>query len=502
MRQWRAIWVGAVSLALAGGLVACSEPTDTVESPENTLDIRVMQFNIEYGGTVVDFDSVPKAIEAAGADVVALQEAYGRTCIVAKSVGWPYCDPRTQVISRYPLVTPSDPSGQEVLVVPEQAEAFGVVNLHLPSAPFAPNLAAKGLSADELIAKEKGRLEAIQPVLESAGRLQDEGVPVVVLGDFNSPSFRDWTEATAGLRDHVSLVHWPVAQAVEDAGFVDAYRSVHPDPVSDPGLTWPAARPKAGTYNPALTGRPSDRIDMTFVTKDITVEDALIVGEESYDGTDIAVEPWPTDHRGVVTQMTIPLADPGPYVSASRTLVDQGTNVSVFGSGDGADEVVVSSGAASDDISDAAGTVTLDRGVAVLGTADLPIGQNTLSLVGSDGAPVTTGGLWVRDPGAETSITTNKSVYASGEPIEVSWTNAPGNKWDWIGVFPHGAKADSGNYANWLYTLATVEGSATIDADTEGGSWPMAPGEYDVLILADDSYAELARTTFTVKGNG
>ena len=487
-----------VAAAVFGGLAACTDGTEPVEAPEDTLDIRVMQFNIEYGGTVVDFDSVPAAIEAAGADVVALQEAYGRTCKVADSVDWPYCDPRTQVISKYPLVTPSDPTGAEVLVVPEEAKAFGVVNLHLPSAPFGPNLAKKGLSAEELIAKERGRLEALEPVLDAAGRLQDADVPVVVLGDFNAPSHRDWTAETVGLREHVSEVDWPVSQAVEDAGFTDAYRTIHPDPVTEQGLTWPAARPEAGSYNPALTGKPSDRIDMTFVSSDITVEDSLIVGEESYDGTDIAVEPWPTDHRGVVTQMTIPLADPGPYVSASRTLVDQGINVPVFGSGEGADEVAVTAAEGTTDDGEAITSVTLDRGVAVLGTADLPPGQYTLNLVSSGGEAVATGDLWVREPGVEATISTNKSVYASGERIELTWQDAPGNKWDWIGVFPRGADANSGSYANWLYTEATVQGSATIDAETDGGPWPIPPGKYDVMLLADDSYAELARASFTV----
>ena len=116
-------------------------------------------------------------------------------------------------------------------------------------------------------------------MLDSAARLQSDAVPVVILGDFNSPSHRDWTSDTAGLRDHVIPVKWPVTQAVEDAGYVDAYRSLYPDPVADPGLTWPAARPKSGSYNPGLTGRPADRIDMTFVSSDISVETADIVGE-------------------------------------------------------------------------------------------------------------------------------------------------------------------------------------------------------------------------------
>ena len=157
---------GVLAAAIAGalataGLAACTDAPASEQVPPEAMTVRVMQFNIEYGGTVVDFDSVPKAIEAAGADVVALQEAYGNTCKVADALQWSYCDPRTQVVSRFPLITPSDPSGDEVLVVPEQGRAFGVVNLHLPSAPYGPNQAAKG--ADSRRAHREGARPAQGP---------------------------------------------------------------------------------------------------------------------------------------------------------------------------------------------------------------------------------------------------------------------------------------------------------------------------------------------------
>ena len=493
MNRSSAIVSGALALSLTGALAACTESGDTPKEPTaEPMTVRVMQFNIEYGGTVVDFASVPGAIEAAGADVVALQEAYGKTCKVADAVQWSYCDPRTQVISRFPLITPTDPSGDEVLVLPEEGRAFGVVNLHLPSAPYGPNQAAEGGEADELIAQEKGRLEAMDPVLEAADRLQHEGVPVVVLGDFNSPSHRDWTPQTAGLRDHVIPVEWPVSTELEDAGYDDAYRTVYPDPVTDPGLTWPAARPKSGSYNPALAGRPADRIDMTFVSPDIAVESAEILGEPDSEFTDIPVDPWPTDHRAVVSEMEIPLADPGTYISASTRLVEQGKNVELFAHADYPFTVQIDTGHGEPM------PIELEHGVAVMNTTDLAIGENALNLVSEDGLPVTTGSLWVREPGTETVVTTSQAAYAQNVPIQVSWTNAPGNKWDWVGVYKRGADPNIAWYKNWLYTEATIEGSAKINGHASGGPWPLPPGKYDVLLLADDSYAELGRAPFRV----
>lgn len=481
--------VAVVVLALSG----CTSGQDDVAAGED-VTVRVMQFNIEYGGTVVDFAGVPAAIEAADADVVAVQEAYGNTCRIARALDWEYCDPRSQTLSRYPLVTPSDPTDPEVLVAVEPGQVLAVVNVHLPSAPYGPNKAAAGASADELVAAERGRMEAFEPALTATARLQELGLPVLVIGDFNTPSHRDWTEETTGLRDHVIPVEWPVTIAAEEVGLVDAYRSVHPDPVADQGLTWPAARPRSGSYNPALSGRPADRIDMTFASPDITVQSVAVVGEPGADDTDIAVEPWPTDHRAVVSELAVPLGDPGPYVSPVERLVDQGAETELLVSAEApAQEVQVTgpAGELSLPVEDESGTVTLS-------TAGLVPGEYTTTLLGSSG-PVATNELWVRRAGAVPQLRTGRATYDVGEPVDITWRDAPGNKWDWLGVYRRGADPDVAWYKNWAYTEATVAGSATIDARSEGGPWPLPPGDYDVLLLADDSYQELARAAFTVR---
>jgi hypothetical protein len=48
-------------------------------------------------------------------------------------------------------------------------------------------------------------------------------------------------------------------RGMEHAGFNDSYRAVHPDPVKDSGLTWPAARPFVKGYNPGLNGAAAYR---------------------------------------------------------------------------------------------------------------------------------------------------------------------------------------------------------------------------------------------------
>src|SRR6185295_13920639 len=107
-------------------LAACtsSSSTSTPTSPGSTVSaspsasagsesvqLTVMEFNVEYGGTGVDFSSVPAAIEAAGADVVGIEEAYANTARIAEGLGWPYYDPRLQLVSRLPLIDPPEGKG-------------------------------------------------------------------------------------------------------------------------------------------------------------------------------------------------------------------------------------------------------------------------------------------------------------------------------------------------------------------------------------------------------
>ena len=64
------------------------------------------------------------------------------------------------------------------------------------------------------------------------------GTPVIVTGDFNSPSHLDYTKAAIGLRPAlIDEVPWPVSQRMLAAGFTDSFRAAHPDPVARPGLT-------------------------------------------------------------------------------------------------------------------------------------------------------------------------------------------------------------------------------------------------------------------------
>jgi hypothetical protein len=105
-------------------------------------------------------------------------------------------------------------------------------------------------------------------------------------------------------------------------------------------------------------------------------------------------------------------------------------------------------------------------------------------------------------------LATDKTTYAVGEPIEVTWDDGPANRWDWIGVY----EADAANpakddYLLWGYTGGheagalppTVFGAMTMGPDSQGKPWPLPPGDYRIHYLLADQYDSAGYVDVTVE---
>ena len=62
----------------------------------------------------------------------------------------------------------------------------------------------------------------------------------------------------------------------------------------------------------------------------------------------------------------------------------------------------------------------------------------------------------------------------------MAWSNVPGNRFDWIGIYRRGADPAVASYLLWTYTGATIVGSATLD-ETSEGRFPLPPGKYTAM---------------------
>lgn len=279
---------------------------DRLRGMVSPRELRVMSWNLWYGGTKVDDhrEKQLKVITETGADVVGLQETYGNAAReLADALGWHHhrAGDNLGVISRHPITARlGDPEvgfygGTGVRIRLEDGQEVAIWTTHLDYTPYGPYEARfDGLPAAELIAHEAVRLAQMREILREVEATADPAVPVILVGDFNSPSHLDWPD-----------VEWPVTRAAEEAGLRDSYREAHPDPVREPGHTWSPvhALHEDGSGRP----EPQDRID--FVLHDgrgLHVRDSrTVVTGTPRTWPDVSANAWPSDHAAVLTTFTL-----------------------------------------------------------------------------------------------------------------------------------------------------------------------------------------------------
>jgi endonuclease/exonuclease/phosphatase family metal-dependent hydrolase len=496
-----------VAFLFASGLARAEAPAP--------VELRVMSFNIWYGGEQVNFASVVEAVRAADADIVGVQEPDGNLARLAGAAGYAHIDPRRNIMSRYPIfdsgagvrtepgaapygIAALDTASVHAWVMVRPGEVVAVANTHLSSDPYGPEAVRDGMSRDEVLTLEaRVRMPEARPIL-SLGALSQAGTPVFLTGDFNTPSHLDWTEAMQRVRPGIIryTMDWPVTRAIAGAGLRDSYREAHPDPTQRLGYTWTSGMP-APYVRPHET---IDRIDFVFAGGASETLASHIVGEPGGEGVDIAVSPYPSDHRGVVsTFRATPVAAPA-LISVAPYAARQGEDILVRGydpASEGWRAAIVPAGA------DAASAVlTLHEEVAAwrraarFSSAELAAGEYDAVLLGEDGRALRRTRFAVFAPDARPSVEAMTRRIAQGAPVRVRWANAPGNRHDWIGVFAAGAAI--GDYQTFAYVDARFAGEMEIATLTDDG--PLASGEYELRLMRDDSPTVLARAGFRIGG--
>ena len=488
------------------GLIAALMVAATLPAPVQHHDdhqrVRVLTLNIFYGGDDLDLSTgdfcatpdgcpatlrqVERVIRASGADVVGVQEAERNTERIAADLGW-HGSNHAHVMSRFPIIDPPGADGRYVFVEVTPGRVMAVANTHLPSDPYSPYLVRDGGTREQVLDLERSvRLPAAQEVARTLPGLVAKGIPVVLTGDFNSPSPLDWTPAVAKVRADVPYpVRWPAGQALLDTGLADTYREAHPDPVRDPGFTWTPGGPESDPHE------VFDRIDWVLRAGPSRTVDSRVVGEWD-------VSPYPTDHRGVVSTLDIrPAAPPSLVAPASRS-VTAGSVVAVRFHAPALPGVRVELRDLRNRVVASAATNGRADGDVRLSTRGLSRGEYSVTLrIG--GTVLARTPIWVYPAGEPTKVSTGRSSYRVGDPIGVRWSNAPGMNLDWISLYR--VDADPSEYLIYAYTGAAIEGRLSIGPDSIEGSasWPLPPGRYVARLLPDDGYRVAAESRpFTI----
>jgi endonuclease/exonuclease/phosphatase family metal-dependent hydrolase len=307
-------WVSVIATMIVMPLCSKAE--------ESTL--RVMSYNIHRGGVVhlkQPLSQTAKVIQAAKADIVGIQETRsprGDTLKdLAKLLGWNH-DEGSCIVTRYEIVEyfkgGKDYKGGVKVKLALDKHAY-IFNLHLPSHPYQPyqllgirpkwhkhtnNITFIKTEAETIQWAKKARGAEIGKVLRQIKSIPDKEAPVFVVGDFNEPSHLDWTEPAAKAGRHPIKVEYPTSTEMAKAGFSDSYRTIFPDEMKNPGITWSPA------YKVGDPRTHHDRIDFVyFKGKGLAVKDVKILGENE-ENADLVVSPYPSDHRAVVATLTLP----------------------------------------------------------------------------------------------------------------------------------------------------------------------------------------------------
>lgn len=191
-------------LVVLFALAACdADKRPALDMPveaDTPLELRAMTFNIEWGGTHVNFANVVEAIRLSNADLVGIQEAEGNLQRLADELGW-HADLHNYAISKYPLIDPPGANGQYLYVEVTPGKIVALANVHLPSEPYGPYKLRDGASLEQVLELERvTRLPFIAPQLAVLSKLPEQNIPVFITGDFNSPAHTDWTAEMVGAR--------------------------------------------------------------------------------------------------------------------------------------------------------------------------------------------------------------------------------------------------------------------------------------------------------------
>ncbi len=276
--------------------------TDTKEAAFIPTHLKVMSWNIWHGGhrygQAVGLERVIEIIKSSDADVIGLIETYGSGETIADSLGYYFylISSNLSILSRYPITEtirefrPFNFGGVKLQLHPHKSLIY--FNTWLDYLPDVDaSISRLNKTPEELVQDEsatrhyevKEILKKIDPYLKKT-----DNIPVIMGGDFNMGSHLDWTNETKAIH-YNRQVAWPESKEMQNAGFLDSYRELHVNPLSDPGLTWGV---RAATTTELYGVR--DRIDFIYYKgRDLVPIESKVI--------DYHRVMFPSDHAAVVT---------------------------------------------------------------------------------------------------------------------------------------------------------------------------------------------------------
>jgi hypothetical protein len=258
------------------------------------------------------------------------------------------------------------------------------------------------------------------------------------------------------------------------------------------------------------------------------------VGEADADGVDIAVTPWPSDHRAVLSGFEVEPAPMPEIIATDRRVYEAGEVVEfTYRSSTSAQPAIVLERATEPGLVTPRIRLTApaQSGTVRLPDAELAAGHYEVSLLDPAGFAASRNEFWILAPDALPTLEVAGDHFTVGEPLPFHWSGAPGNRYDWIGIFPapnedthrsspaapnedtHRSSPANGDangdthqslspadgliegaqeYLAYGYVDARSSGQLLLGPETVETDWPLPPGRYVARLLLHHGYVVLA----------
>ncbi|VDP16145.1 unnamed protein product [Onchocerca flexuosa] len=293
------------------------------------VNLTIMTFNTWVSGNNVENGIIKIAdhIKRIDPDVAALQEVRDRECLshllAAMGEKWTaaastFSYPDTAILTKHKIMNQSFHQishGMGIRIRIENVNrTIHIWNLHLDYQSYGPYAAFNKMvtKITQIMAGEmadgKGRFQNMRELLVDdyfQAAVQNSHIePLIVCGDFNSPSHLDWINETSFLHGNWKF-QWPATKILQnEAEMKDSYREVHPQVLQNPGITWSTVEKMSSSGWSWTIPEPQDRIDYIFYRS------SLLSPIESYTYQGHATvypkpfhwkNDYPSDHFAVIT---------------------------------------------------------------------------------------------------------------------------------------------------------------------------------------------------------
>ena len=276
-------------------------------NPKNK-SFKVMTWNIWHGGLhgtkadgfkkdTANTINILNVLLKENADILLMQETYCCGMEIANNAGYTHsiqASSNLSMHSKYPIIDSLEifkPFNAHGAVIDIDGQRLLFVNIWLHYLPDSFE-DIKKLNPDSLIANEvPTRLKEITSIIKVVDSLEKKlKIPVIIGGDFNSPSHLDWVQSTKKFH-YGKVVQWPVSKLMLEYNYTDSFRKAHPDPRQTLEGTWGYLSPRDII---------SDRIDFIYYKgENLKTLYSKIVMEDPENGF------FNSDHRAVLTQFEL-----------------------------------------------------------------------------------------------------------------------------------------------------------------------------------------------------